>query len=125
MAFTYTLSTNVGKVRNLIGDAVDSGHILEDADITSFLTMTANDLYMAAYHCLMRIANSQALLAKMKKAGDYQEDIRSVAKELRENAKMFKEMSENIPAEAQAEQFLNDFSYRDILDRKDLRGENT
>jgi len=125
MAFTYDLSTNVGKVRNLIGDAVDSGHLLEDADITSFLAMTTSDLYMTAYHCLMRIANSQALLAKMKQAGDYKEDLRSVAKELRENAKMFKEMSENIPAEAQAEHFRNDFSYRDITDRKALRNDNT
>ena len=47
-------------------------------------------------------------------------------RELRENAKSFKEMSEkNIPAEAQAEQFFNDFSYRDVTDRKALRNDNT
>ena len=80
---------------------------------------------MSAYHATMRIANTKALVAKMKKAGDYQEDLRSIAKELRENAQTFKEMAESIPAEAQAEQFLNDFSYRDVYNRKVLRDETT
>ena len=125
MAFTYDLTTNLGKVRNLIGDAVDSGHILEDADINSFIAMANTDLYKAASLCLYRIAASKALLAKMKQAGDYKEDLRDIAKEVREAAKVYASMSENTPAEAQAESFVNDFSYRDVLTRKDLRGEDT
>jgi len=125
MAFTYDLTTNLGKVRNMIGDATDTGHILEDADINAFISMVNSDLYKAASLCLYRIAASQALLAKMKKAGDYQEDLRAIAKEVREVAKVYSDMSENTPAEAQAESFVNDFSYRDVLTRKDLRGEDT
>ena len=125
MAFTYDTSTNLGKVRNLIGDAVDSGHILEDGDINSFITMTDTDLYRAAALCLFRIAASKALLAKKKSAGDYSEDLTAIAKEVRAVAAIYMEMSENIPAEAQAESFINDFSYNDVLVRKELRDETT
>lgn len=125
MAFTYDTSTNLGKVRNLIGDAVDSGHILEDADINSFITMAGTDLYRAAALCLYRIAASKALLAKKKAAGDYSEDLTQIAKEVRAVAAVYTEMSENIPAEAQAEAFVNDFSYNDVLTRKELRDEST
>lgn len=123
--FTYDLTTNLGKVRNMIGDATDTGHILEDADINAFITQTGSDLYAAAALCLYRIASSKALLAKKKSAGDYSEDLTAIAKEVRAVAAVYMEMSENIPAEAQAEGFVNDFSYRDVLVRKELRGEAT
>jgi hypothetical protein len=125
MAFTYDTSTNLGKVRNLIGDAVDTGHILEDADINAFITMTDSDLYKAASLCLYRISASKALLAKKKSAGDYSEDLTVIAKEVRAVAAVYAEMSENVPAEAQAESFKDDFSYRDVLLRKELRDETT
>ena len=125
MAFTYDPTTNLGKVRNLIGDTVDSGHILEDADINAFISMANTDLYKAASFCLYRIAATQALLAKVKKAGDYMEDLRDIAENIRAVAKEYAGISENTPAEAQAESFVNDFSYRDVITRKDLRGEDT
>lgn len=125
MAFTYDLTTNLGKVRNMIGDAVDTGHILEDADINAFITQAENDLYAAAALCLYRIAASKALLAKKKSAGDYSEDLTAIAKEVRAVAAIYDEKSQNIPAEAQAESFLNDFSYNDVLIRKELREETT
>ena len=80
MAFTYDLTTNLGKVRNMIGDATTPGHILEDADINAFITMTDSDLYKAASLCLYRIAASNSRLAKKKTAGDYSEDLRSISK---------------------------------------------
>lgn len=124
MSFTYDTTTNLGKVRNLIGDSVDSGHQLEDADINAFLSMTSNDLYKSASLCLYRISASKALLAKRKQAGNYSEDLTAIAREVREVAKLYQTMAESIPAEAQAEVITTDFSYREVLLNKVLRDEN-
>ena len=124
MAFTYDPTTNRGKVRNMIGDAVDSGHILEDADIDSFLSITSSDLYKAAALCLYRIAASRALLAKKKTAGNYSEDLSAISAQCLAVAKVYEGMSQNTPAEAQAEIITTDFSYRDILINKVLRNES-
>lgn len=125
MAFTYDTSTSLGKVRNMIGDATDTGHILEDADINSFITIADSDLYRAAALCLYRIAASKALLAKKKTAGNYSEDLTAIAKEVREAAKIYDDMSKSVPAEAQAEVFYTDFNYNEILKNKALRNEST
>jgi hypothetical protein len=123
-SFTYDPTTNLGKVRNMIGDSVDTGHVLDDADINGLLAVAGSDLYQAAGLCLYRIAASKALLAKKKSAGDYSEDLTAIAKEVRAVAAVYMEMSQNAPAEAQAESFFNDFSYRDVTVRKILRDEN-
>ncbi len=123
MSFTYDVTTNLGKVRNLIGDAVDTGHILEDADINAFISMAGDDLFQAAALCLYRIAASKALLAKRKSAGNYSEDLTAIAKECREAAKIYEDMAKNTPAEAQAEVIMTDFNYNEILQNKALRGE--
>lgn len=38
MSFTYSLSTDIGKVRLKIGDTSSSAYIFEDDEITQFLT---------------------------------------------------------------------------------------
>jgi hypothetical protein len=122
--YTYDITTNLGKVRAMIGDTNAASVILGDAKINAFLTMKSNDLYAAAAMALYAISASKSLLAKKKSAGDYSEDLTAIAKECRATAAAYQEMSENIPAEAQAESFFNDFSYRDITLRKILRDEN-
>ena len=124
MSFTYDPTTNRGKVRNMIGDVTSTDYILEDADVDSFLVMTSNDLYKAAALCLYRIAASKALLAKKKSAGNYSEDLSSISGQCLAVAKIYETMSQNVPAEAQAEVITTDFSYRDILINKVLRDEN-
>ena len=124
MSFTYDPTTNRGKVRNMIGDVTSTNYIMEDADIDSFLVMTSNDLYKAAALCLYRIAASKALLAKKKSAGNYSEDLSAISGQCLAVAKIYEEMSQNVPAEAQAEVITTDFSYREILLNKVLRDEN-
>jgi len=121
--FTYDITTNLGKIRALIGDTDVTSIILTDAKISAFLVMKSNDLYATAALALLAIAASKSLLAKKKTAGDYSEDLTAIAKECRATAAVYQEMSENIPAEAQAESFFNDFSYNDVLIRKELREE--
>lgn len=123
MSFTYDLSTNLGKVRFLIGDRDATSYMFEDAEINAALAMASNDLYLAAADCLYSIAASKALLAKKKTAGGYSEDLTYIAKECRDSAKRYEEKSTNVPAEAQAEQFFTDFAYRDLLVNKELREE--
>ncbi len=124
MGWTYNLATNVGKVRNLIDDtATDDTALFTDEEITSILTLEGNDIYGSAAVCMIRIAASKALLAKLKQAGNYKEDLRSIAKECRETAKSYREVSKNEPADAQAEVAVTPFNYREIERKKALRNE--
>ena len=124
MSFTYDTSNNIGKVRFLVGDTVDSGHLFEDGEITDILSLNSIDIYATAADFLMRLAASKSLLAKKKSAGGYSEDLSVIARECRETAKVYLERSSDIPAEAQAEMILTDFNYNQILRNKSLRRES-
>lgn len=121
--FTYNVSTNLGKVRMMIGDTDSTTALLTDEEINAFLSMNGNDLYATASACLYRIASSKALVAKRISAGNYSEDTSGMAAELRATAKEYKAMSDSVPAEAQAEIIWNEMSYNSVIARRDLRGE--
>lgn len=123
MAFTYNLSTNVGKVRNLVHDVTESTAIFSDDEITSILNLHDGDIFMAASTACLKIAMSKALTAKMRRAGDYWEDDREVMKHYREMSKVYREASENVPADADVEVVYTDFNYNQILQNKSLRNE--
>lgn len=122
MAYTYDLSTNVGKVRNLINDTTESTALLSDEEISSILTLRSSDIYMSAALCLRKMAANKVLLAKMKAAGDYKEDLRAIYKGLIELAKIYEDMSITDPAEADQEVILTDHNYNQILQDRSLRG---
>lgn len=121
--FTLDASTNIGKVRYLVNDVVAASYVLSDTQINAFLSMHSNDLFLTAAQCMMAIASSRALLAKRKSAGNYTEDLTAIARECREAAALFKEQANEMPAEGVAEGFYTDFSYRQVLENKALRGE--
>lgn len=123
MAFTFDITTNLGKLRFLIGDMVDSGHVFEDSTLNGALSMESNDLYMAAADCLRSLAANKALVAKRKSAGNYSEDLTAIARECRETADDYEARAKSTPAEAQAEQIQNDINYNQILQGKAFRGE--
>lgn len=124
MAFTYNLSNNIGKIRNLIGDVLEASALLTDEEITSFLSMQANDLYMTAALCLRRIAANKVLVARVRKSGDFMEDTRDIVKNMMSVAKTYEDMSKSAPAEADAETIYTDFNYQDIRFNRALRGES-
>jgi len=121
--FTFDTGTNLGKVRVLINDADSSSYALSDTKINALLALKSNDLFSTAALALYAMAASKALLAKRKVAGNYSEDLTAIAKECRETAKIYDDMAKNVPAEAVAEQFFTDFSYRELLVNKTLRSE--
>jgi len=127
MSYTYTSGTNIAKIRDLIGDnGGASTAILTDEEITTFLSLTSNSLYLTAAIALIRIAASKSLLAKKKTAGNYSEDLTVIARECRETAKMYREMAAdegNAPSDAQVEQYLTSFNEEEINRNKALRDE--
>lgn len=123
MSFTYDTSNNIGKVRAIVGDTTQSSAILSDEQITVFLNLTSSDLFATAAMALRSMAASKAVLAKLKVAGNYTEDTRAIATQLRELAKDLDEASKSIPADAQVELILNDFQFNNIIWNKTLRGE--
>ena len=124
MSFTFNLSNNIGKVRNLIGDDDQSTALLTDESISSFLDMSAQDLFAAAAMCCRRIATSKALVAKKRTAGNFSEDTTAICRAYLDMAKEFEERSKDTPAEAQSEEILNDFQYNNVLQNRLRRGES-
>lgn len=128
MSFSYNLNTNVGMVRLNIGDTSNSpAAIFSDEEITSILSQSDNDPNAATGRALIIIANTRARLATYKSAKNYSEDLRSIAKELRDQAKMWLEMA-NVPYDAVAEQTFGPVDRpfdgpgeKQYLDREDLR----
>ena len=60
MAFTYDLTTAIGKVRLLIPDNESTAYELEDAEITYFLTERGNSVKAAAADCCNQLARMYA-----------------------------------------------------------------
>jgi hypothetical protein len=92
------LSSDVGKVRVLIGDtdptnvSAGSGTYLyfSDAEITAILGMYDNSPKLSAARALETIAGSQALLLKSWSSDDLSVRGDAIAKELREIAKQLR-----------------------------------
>jgi len=123
MSFTFDTSTNIGKVRTLIGDTDSANVILTDEEIQVFLDLRINDIYLSSADALRRMAADKAILEKKIKAGNYEEDPRGMSKTLRELAQTYEETAANAPAEAFTETVLTDFNYRTIVGDRALRGE--
>lgn len=87
MAFTYDLSTDVGKVRLLIPDSVSSDHIFSDEELTAILTMESDNVKRATAAALDTLASSEAYQQQAIRVLGIQNDGPAVAKELRERAK--------------------------------------
>lgn len=71
MADTYVLTTNIGKVRLLIGDTDTSDTQFSDDEITAFLTMASNSVNIAAALALESWAATLTDSAESEKIGDY------------------------------------------------------
>ena len=96
MAFTYDLTTDIGKVRLLIGDTDSTDYQFEDAEITAFLTMASSDLKMAASYALESWASTDSGDNKTEKIGDYSYGKDSSGAKMA-LAKKYREESESTP----------------------------
>ncbi len=74
MAATYDLTTNVGKVRLIIGDTdvhPESDAIFTDAEINHFLTVNGSDIDLAAADALEAWIAKYLTSPTTEKIGDY------------------------------------------------------
>ena len=127
MSFTYSLSTDNGKVRLWIQDTNSASYAFSDEEIAVILSDNSNDIRQTAACMLFILASSKAKLAKLKSAGKYSEDSRSIAKELREQAQAILDGA-NEPYFDVAEQTFGSLTRpdegsqeREYIERDDLR----
>lgn len=120
--YTYFPTNNVGMVRNLIGDC-GPVFALSDDEIIGMLSMTMGDFFMAASIACTRLAASQISLSIIRKAGNFMQDMTSIATNLMKLADKYEEMASNVPYDAQAEVIATDFNYNQLLTDKVRRGE--
>lgn len=130
MSFTYSLGTNVGKVRLWIQDTNSASYSFSDEEIDAILSQYGGDIRATSAAMLLILASNKAKLAMYKSAGKYTEDLRSIAKELREQAKSILETSE-APYETVAEQTFGPLDKpfegageQEFIERESLRGES-
>lgn len=130
MTVTYLIANDVGKVRLAIADIDDTTItgarstwtiLFTDEEIEVFLAQASSNIWLAASYALNSIAASKAMLAKVRRLGDFSEDLTKLADSIRVQAKEYKTMAQSAPAVGFAEMALTDFSYRTILRNYDLR----
>jgi hypothetical protein len=97
MSFTVDYSTDVGKVRALIGDVDSALQFLQDEEIAVFFELEAESHYGAASLALNAMATKQALILKKIETMDLKTDGPAVAKALRDLSKDMKQRAEDEP----------------------------
>ena len=124
MAATYDITTDRGKVRlkisdidltTVVGDRAGWTVLFNDDEIDAFIAEASSDLNIAAYLALLSVATSRALLAKIKKLGDYEEDLTKLAQQIRLAAEAYKTASTESVEFDIAEQTNTVFNLRDIV----------
>lgn len=129
MTFTFDLGTDAGKVRLLIPDKTDSGHIFEDDEIDAFLTMESSNLKRTAALALETAASDHAIVLKVIRVLDLSTDGPSVARALLERAKRLREQADLEEAAEEggafdvAEWTSTDFATRERLWNEALRNQ--
>jgi len=130
--FTYDITDNTGKVRlaiadidmtTTVGNREDWTCLFTDEELAIFLAQAGDNIWSAASIALYSVAASKSMLAKVRKLGDFSEDLTKLADSIRAQAKVYAGMADSAPAGAFAAMGFTDFSYRNIAWNRGLRGE--
>jgi hypothetical protein len=89
VAIDYT--TPAGQVRLLISDVDESNFLIDDDQITGYLSIEGGRVKRAAARALDAIATSEVLISKKIRTLDLQTDGPAVAAELRAQAKQLRD----------------------------------
>ncbi len=109
MSANYDLSTNVGKVRLIIGDTdvhPETDAVFTDEELTYFLTENGNNVYLAAADALEAWAVKYATNPDSEHIGDYSYTQKAVAN-FNKLAKELRERVEKLPYLTWAEMDLS------------------
>lgn len=127
-AFTTDVSTDVGKVRLLIPDRVQTDAFFNDNEIQAFLDLNAGSVKRATAEALEVMASDQAMVLKVISTLGLSVDGTKVSHELRARAKDLREKADQDEAGDEAlfdwaEQGNTVFQQREIVWKKALRNQ--
>ena len=126
--FTYDPTTDRGRVRMLITDRNAATEIFNDGEVDAYLLMMGNNVLRAAALALMTIASEEALQLKVIKLLELTTDGAKLADSLRRLALEYQEKADLAEAAEAggafdyAEMVVDEFTYRERLDKEALRG---
>ena len=86
MSFTYDVSTEIGKVRMLVGDKDETNILFHDEEVSAYLELNEDNVRRAAAGMLETIASNETMVLKVVRLLDISTDGASVARSLREHA---------------------------------------
>lgn len=127
MAFSYDVTTDIGKMRAMIPDNNAAAYVFEDEELTAFLAVEGDSLKRAAALGLETIASNEALVLKVVKLLDIQTDGAKVSDALLKRATLLRGQAADEDA-AQggafdiAEWVVDDFTWRERVTKQALRG---
>lgn len=127
MAFTYDLTSDIGKIRLLIMDNQSGSYLFEDTEISTFLSLEGSNVKRAAALALETMASNDAYVLKYMTLLDLTTNGPAVSAELRKRAAdlraqaLFDETREDSGAFDIAEQVQDVFGARDRLRKQWLR----
>jgi hypothetical protein len=115
MAFTYDISTDLGKVRLIIGDTDSTAAQFQDEEISAFLLLNDSSLLLASADALDAMAAKIARGATITKLGDYQLDTTNAATQLQAAAEKLRDREYNTPAFGIVEDNVSGFNELEII----------
>jgi hypothetical protein len=115
MSFTADITTDIGKVRYLIGDTDPTAPNFTDEVITGFLNMVDGNINLACAMLLESLATSAAVNLTNITLGSLRIDETSKAASIKDMAQRFRELDCVTPAFAVAEENLSQFNELDII----------
>lgn len=124
MSFSYDVTQPIGQVRFLIGDtdtAIVANQLFTDEELTAILNLLNGSLYQTAAACCENLARKYAAANNQVKIGDFQYSSESAASHYLDLATRFREVEENLPAFAVAEENLSGFNELAIIRNYVLR----
>jgi len=120
---SYDPTTDAGKVRLLISDTDVSNEVFTDTEISTFLTLEGDSVYLAAAQALDTLASNEVLVQKRIKMLDLSTDGPAESRELRARASSLRDQHDDVTDFDIAEMVVDDFSARERLAKQALRGE--
>lgn len=127
MAFTYVLSTVIGKIRLQIPDNKAASYVFEDDELAAFYEIEGSSLKRAVALALETIASNEAMVLKVLKTLDLQTDGAKLSDALLKRAALLRDQAAEIDAIDgagfdYAEMVVDDFTARQRLNNQALRG---
>lgn len=110
MSFTYNLATTAGQLRLLVGDTDATDVQLQDEEIAAIINIEPDSLFLEAAMCCDSMASRAAVSQTDIVIGSLQVQDRYRVQELKSQAKRWRDMENDTPAFAIAEQNLSDFN---------------